>query len=203
MIWTEQQVEELEAHWASGLSCSAIGRRMGVTRNTIIGKAHRLGLESRAQRFDPEERQRRKDEQEQRAEARRQRHKDTEAARRERQRNQRSRKVQAPTLPEPGPAFSGSLNIPFGDLREFSRWKPNQCRYIADEPAGPAYLACGNETLSGESWCGHCRGIVFTRELTITDADRERRQAQARRVGIRPQIVVLAGDELNVEDEAA
>jgi hypothetical protein len=33
---------------------------------------------------------------------------------------------------------------------------PNQCRYIHAEPAEPNYLACGNETAPGQSYCAHC-----------------------------------------------
>jgi GcrA cell cycle regulator len=42
MNWTEERVEILKKHLAEGLSASAIGRELGVTRNAIIGKVHRL-----------------------------------------------------------------------------------------------------------------------------------------------------------------
>lgn len=49
MSWTEDRVELLKTLWAEGLSCSQIANRLGyVTRNAVIGKAHRLGLEGRA-----------------------------------------------------------------------------------------------------------------------------------------------------------
>jgi GcrA cell cycle regulator len=40
-------VERLRALWAEGVSVAEIGRRLGFSKNSIVGKAHRLGLPSR------------------------------------------------------------------------------------------------------------------------------------------------------------
>ena len=45
--WTEERLEKLKALWDKGLSISSIGEELGVTRNAIAGKAHRLGLKKR------------------------------------------------------------------------------------------------------------------------------------------------------------
>ena len=46
--WTEERIDMLRDLWAKGLSCSKIAAQLGsTTRNAVIGKAHRLGLESR------------------------------------------------------------------------------------------------------------------------------------------------------------
>lgn len=43
--WTQERVDELKALHAQGLSASQIARRMhNVTRNGVIGKLHRLGI---------------------------------------------------------------------------------------------------------------------------------------------------------------
>jgi GcrA cell cycle regulator len=49
MPWTEDRVETLKKLWADGLSASQIAGRlgMGVTRNAVIGKVHRLNLAGR------------------------------------------------------------------------------------------------------------------------------------------------------------
>lgn len=48
MSWTDERVTMLRELWAKGLSASQIAVQLGgVTRNAVIGKAHRLGLESR------------------------------------------------------------------------------------------------------------------------------------------------------------
>jgi len=48
MSWTEEEVLTLQRLWDQGLSASQIAQQLGsVTRNAVIGKAHRLGLASR------------------------------------------------------------------------------------------------------------------------------------------------------------
>jgi len=48
MNWTDERVEQLKRLWAEGYSASQIAAQMGgVTRNAVIGKAHRLKLAGR------------------------------------------------------------------------------------------------------------------------------------------------------------
>ena len=47
MEWTEETIERLRALWAEGLSTAEIGRRMGISKNAVVGKAHRLNLAAR------------------------------------------------------------------------------------------------------------------------------------------------------------
>jgi GcrA cell cycle regulator len=42
--WTAERVERLRAYVATGMTCSQIAAEIGVTRNAVIGKIHRLGL---------------------------------------------------------------------------------------------------------------------------------------------------------------
>ena len=48
MSWTDERIERLKAMWTKGSTASQIAEELGgVSRNAVIGKAHRLGLESR------------------------------------------------------------------------------------------------------------------------------------------------------------
>lgn len=48
MSWTDERIEMLKTLWQKGLTASQISEEMGgVSRNAVIGKAHRLGLNSR------------------------------------------------------------------------------------------------------------------------------------------------------------
>ena len=47
--WTLDRIQILREGWAQGLSATKIANKLGhVTRNAVIGKAHRLGLPNRA-----------------------------------------------------------------------------------------------------------------------------------------------------------
>lgn len=45
--WTPDLVSALTAAWESGASVSAIARQLGVTKNAVMGKVHRLRLTPR------------------------------------------------------------------------------------------------------------------------------------------------------------
>src|SRR6187399_2181286 len=50
MDWTDAAVARLKELWGEGFSASECGKRMGVSRNSIIGKIHRLGLSHKYRR---------------------------------------------------------------------------------------------------------------------------------------------------------
>lgn len=48
MSWTDERINQLKTMWEKGLTASQIAEELGgVSRNAVIGKAHRLGLKSR------------------------------------------------------------------------------------------------------------------------------------------------------------
>ncbi|WP_088182763.1 GcrA family cell cycle regulator [Sphingobium sp. Z007] len=48
MSWTDERIDQLKGMWERGLTASQIADELGgVSRNAVIGKAHRLGLQSR------------------------------------------------------------------------------------------------------------------------------------------------------------
>jgi len=56
MSWTDERIETLKKMWDSGLTATQIAEELGgVSRNAVIGKAHRLGLPSRPSPVKPNE----------------------------------------------------------------------------------------------------------------------------------------------------
>ena len=49
MAWTDERIAALKQYWEEGRSASQIAEVLGegLSRNAVIGKAHRLGLASR------------------------------------------------------------------------------------------------------------------------------------------------------------
>lgn len=47
MEWTDELIAQLRDLWGQGLSTAEIGRRLSITKNAVVGKAHRLGLPPR------------------------------------------------------------------------------------------------------------------------------------------------------------
>jgi GcrA cell cycle regulator len=45
--WTDERLKKLKDLWKKGMSISQIGKELGVSRNAIAGKVHRLGLSKR------------------------------------------------------------------------------------------------------------------------------------------------------------
>ncbi len=47
MTWTPERVDLLAQLWSSGMPTAQIGKELGITKNAVVGKAHRLGLPER------------------------------------------------------------------------------------------------------------------------------------------------------------
>lgn len=47
MAWTEEMVEGLRQMWLEGLTANEIAKKLGVSKNSIVGKVHRLCLKAR------------------------------------------------------------------------------------------------------------------------------------------------------------
>lgn len=56
MSWTDERIDTLTKMWSSGSTATQIAEELGgVSRNAVIGKAHRLGLPSRPSPVKPNE----------------------------------------------------------------------------------------------------------------------------------------------------
>ena len=47
VTWTPERVEQLTQLFEEGLPTAEIGRRLGLTKNAVIGKLHRIALSPR------------------------------------------------------------------------------------------------------------------------------------------------------------
>ncbi len=147
VTWTPERVEQLRTCVATGLSCSEIAAEIGVTRNAVIGKIHRLGLSpSRpAPGSTPE---------------------DPARARRPRPSSQRqllrlifadrAAPDRATTTEVTNGAVTASVESPQPcSLLELAACK---CRWPVSNASATAFVFCGNEAVRGFAYCaGHAR----------------------------------------------
>lgn len=47
MAWTEEMIDNLKKMWTEGLTTNEIAKKLGVSKNSIVGKVHRLNLKAR------------------------------------------------------------------------------------------------------------------------------------------------------------
>lgn len=143
MSWTEDRCETLTTMWRAGRSGSEIAAELGgVTRNAVIGKAHRLGLAGQAARVI------RTDRKAQASKAmfksRRKR-----AAKPEPKVSIIQRRIfgEAEILPLP------QEDTPRGPLVMFADLEANHCRAPYGDPKLPGFGFCGCEKVAGTSYC--------------------------------------------------
>lgn len=136
-IWNDPgKVLILKKLWAAGLSCSVIAARIGTTRNSIIGKARRLNLSSRASGFNMSKAQARKG---------------LRAMRKKRR--PRIADHQSPlrrllkSEPLPGPKPNDIARKSLLDL------EPEDCRYVVGDPLKEKVCFCALPRLIGSPYC--------------------------------------------------
>lgn len=131
IFWPESLAQQLAELWNStSLSATEIGKKVGRTRNAVLGKLHRmelLGTSARKpgtnnQSYAPKKRK--------------------PARRPAKDVSQRPR-PQPGTVLLPSVSVAAALNIPFNEIG------PDQCRYMA----GNDRICCGLPTVPHQSWC--------------------------------------------------
>jgi GcrA cell cycle regulator len=167
MNWTDDRVELLKKLWADGLSASQIAAELGgISRNSVIGKVHRLGLAGRAK---------------------------SPAASMPRQRKPRSQgpmmRIARPAIRgntalaalhmyeselEPEPGVSENI-VPIGQRCSILELAEGKCRWPIGDPSSPDFFFCGCKTIEGLPYCGYHSRIAYQ---PAVDRRRDRRVAR-------------------------
>jgi GcrA cell cycle regulator len=134
--WTPERIEQLRNCVTSGLSCSQIAAEIGVTRNAVIGKIHRLGLSPGRPAAAPAR-------------------SCPPRARPPRRQFLRVMFAQAPSLASDEAATVAIESTQRCSLTELAQGK---CRWPIGDPCAADFAFCGNEAVAGFSYCsGHAR----------------------------------------------
>jgi GcrA cell cycle regulator len=145
--WTPERIEQLRTFVVTGLTCSQIAAEIGVSRNAVIGKIHRLGLSQGRPAGEPAR-------------------SCPPRVRRPRVSPQRAflRLVGVETRSDDGTAFDcmpveSTQRCSLLDLAQGKcRWPVTDASGEANGALHAADLFCGNEAAAGFSYCtGHAR----------------------------------------------
>ncbi len=136
--WQAEPEAELRRRWDAGQPTELIGRALGVSKNAVIGKAHRLGLEPRPSPIKP------------RRPVERMAKDATPAAPGE-------AKAPAAKPPKPGKGDPSRLaRVP--------RTNQDPCQWIEGEPSADDKCKCGARAVAGRPYClEHCAKAYITR----------------------------------------
>jgi GcrA cell cycle regulator len=149
MDWTEDAIATLRQLWAEGLSTAEIGRRMGISKNAVVGKAHRLNL---APRPSPIRRV-------------------PGAAPSPRP----ARRAARPAMPRPSPMMAGTpmpVRPPVERPAPVVAIRPpppplrlgnSACCWPLGDPGTPAFRFCGAQALLGKPYCAEHASVAYVR----------------------------------------
>lgn len=153
MDWTPEASERLRALWTAvpRLSTAEIGRRMGVTKSTIVGRAHRMKLPARpspirpASAVDAEQRPPR---------------------RRDGPKRQGAASLPAVLLAHRDPPEAAEPDLAAAPSARAPRVVPagagRTCQWIHGSARGVDTVFCGAPAVAGGSWCAAHRARCFT-----------------------------------------
>jgi GcrA cell cycle regulator len=138
--WTDARIAELKELWFEGFSASECGKKLGVSRNSVIGKIHRLGL------TDSDRKRRVTSMRNPRTAAAQLLKTEQEVS------NEATRGCQAEISPK---------TVRFSPMAPFTlsllELKPGQCRWPEGDRA--PYRFCGAEQVFGSSYCEEHRRL--------------------------------------------
>ncbi|MFI3241780.1 MAG: GcrA family cell cycle regulator [Alphaproteobacteria bacterium] len=174
MAWTDEMINTLKILWDQGISTGEIGKRLGVTKNSVVGKVHRLGLDGRPSpiKRKGEEPKPAKPKAEKKAEPK-------EIAKKEVKVKEASKNVEVKeeikivkktekatpvkvekTIEEPKftPIKKEKVEEPFKEgACSLTELGPNSCRWPIGDPKDENFHFCGKKTRVGQTYCDeHC-----------------------------------------------
>jgi GcrA cell cycle regulator len=153
MTWTDERVELLKKLWADGLSASRIAAELGgVSRNSVIGKVHRLGLSGRAKSASASVPRQRKPRTHQHM---------MRLARPGVRGNTALAPMQAiETDLEPEPEVVENI-IPMGQRCSILQLSESTCRWPIGDPSSADFFFCGGKSIEGLPYCGYHSRIAY------------------------------------------
>lgn len=156
MAWTDDMIEKLRRMWKQGLTTNEIAKNLGVSKNSIVGKVHRLNLTARPSPI------KKKNEQSPEKVVEKISAHDEKSLK-------NSKNVKKITI-EPveikissAPAVSANSNkngcVPLTELDNHT------CRWPLGDPRDENFCFCGKKVRSGQTYCEEHAAIAYVKPL--------------------------------------
>lgn len=150
--WTDERISVLKQLWGAGKTAAEIAEQLGggVTRNAVIGKAHRLGLSGRASPI----------------------HSKTVSSNKAAADSNKT--AQAPQIRRPRTADETSKVLPDGKGVSLLDLREKMCRWPHGDPKKEGFRFCGCSSLPGLPYCGEHAALAYqgsTRKFAVSDKD--------------------------------
>ena len=150
MEWTPERTNALIALWDEGHSTAEIGRRLGVTKNSVVGKVHRLRLPKRGSPIHGGSGH------SARSEAPVSLHRAPAAPRPAA--SIMARPAPTPVVARPQPMIPQAVYEPMPtNVIKLSALTSDMCSWPIGDPGTAGFRFCGRSAVTGKPYCGeHC-----------------------------------------------
>ncbi len=134
MSWTEERVSLLKELWGDGHTAAEIAKKLGgVTRNAVIGKAHRLKLSNRVSPIQQNKKPANKNN--------------------KRKSIEKKSKTSSPRIDAQEDSIVKNTYLASDNLYNLMDLKPRMCRWPSGDPKEEEFGFCGGRTVSGIPYC--------------------------------------------------
>lgn len=134
MSWTDDRVSILKELWGDGHTAAEIAKKLGgVTRNAVIGKAHRLKLSNRVSPIQQNKKPANKNTQ--------------------RKPVEKAKVTPAIVVEKAVKSTAKAAVVSSGELYSLMDLKPRMCRWPSGDPREDDFGFCGDKTISGIPYC--------------------------------------------------
>jgi len=204
MSWTDERIALLKKMWKEGKSAAEIAKTLGkgVTRNAVIGKAHRMGLSGRPSPIKKPAAQPKKEKEAAAA-------KPAKGALKDKAR---------PTAPAPGSAkVNAAIQKEVEELKKIEKevlplnggvalidLTERMCKWPIGDPREDDFTFCGRGIRQGTPYCPDHAAMAYqtsSRSRGVANQDRPRKQAPAKASPAEAEEVEV--EEVEVDDEEA
>jgi GcrA cell cycle regulator len=142
MSWTDAKIKKLKELWEKGLSTSEIGKKLNMSKNAVVGKAHRIGLKSRPSPI-----------------------KSQTASNKKKNKNEKSDKPSKENKKETKTKKSSKKEEKENKIT-IEELGPKMCRWPFGDPRGEDFSFCGEPVFRNKPYClKHC-AMAYTTTTT-------------------------------------